>query len=379
MAWRLGDLVVCGEIINRRNYSTHGWIQLRGHETPLLLQLTGNCDPDLYGRHVRFEVPEERRATHEEPTTDLKKLAWQQVGPTISMTAERKVRALDCPVDEYLERRERGEDPPTEWKRCLYLEWNSQNGRMVVELIDPVLEFVEWDGTTREGEPLALPDEEQIDGGGLQITEFEIGEDGQATIRDLSSGSEDDEEEDATDDPYDLFPDDLQQQFDAETSETDRSLDDDDEGVSQTIREMELMDDLIEGGEGEPIGTLFDSPVKLPRPDQLTDEEIEPALKTLLTHLAMCGIALDVCEHYTPRDAYRLLIEEICVEERAYPQLRGTQWVQHFMTSEHCPACDEQAERDFQEYERKRKLREGGDDRTEPPPDDAAGDEEMPF
>ena len=29
-----------------------------------------------------------------------------------------------------------------EWKRCLYLERVSQNGRVVVELADPIIEFV---------------------------------------------------------------------------------------------------------------------------------------------------------------------------------------------------------------------------------------------
>jgi hypothetical protein len=56
--------------------------------------------------------------------------------------------------------------------------------------------------------------------------------------------------------------------------------------------------------------------------------------------LARCGVSLAVCHHFTPREAYRLLIEEICVEERAYRELQGTQWVQTFMTSEYCPQCE---------------------------------------
>ena len=56
MAFRLGDHVLCGEIINTGHYSVLGWLELRGARRPLLLHLTGDCGADLKGRHIRFEI-----------------------------------------------------------------------------------------------------------------------------------------------------------------------------------------------------------------------------------------------------------------------------------------------------------------------------------
>ncbi len=111
-------------------------------------------------------------------------------------------------------------------------------------------------------------------------------------------------------------------------------------------QELELMDELIERGVGEPVGALFDGPLRLRRPDQLNDREAEQELKALLAQLALHGIALDICVHFTAAEAYRLLVERICREENAYAELRGTQWVQHFSTADFCPACQAEFERD---------------------------------
>ncbi len=54
MALRLHAVVLSGEIANTKHYSTCGALELRGDDTPLLLQLTGNCGPSLAGKHFRF-------------------------------------------------------------------------------------------------------------------------------------------------------------------------------------------------------------------------------------------------------------------------------------------------------------------------------------
>jgi hypothetical protein len=112
---------------------------------------------------------------------------------------------------------------------------------------------------------------------------------------------------------------------------------------------MKLMDDLLETGDDVPVASIFDDPIKLPAPDSLDDVQVEVVFKTLLAQLALCGIALDMCEHYTPRKAYKLLVERICREERAFPKLRNTQWVQHFMTHEYCTECGEPEEESDEE------------------------------
>ena len=55
MALQLSDLVVCGEIFNTSKNTVHGWLGLRDQERAVHLQLTGNPEPDLVGRHIRFE------------------------------------------------------------------------------------------------------------------------------------------------------------------------------------------------------------------------------------------------------------------------------------------------------------------------------------
>jgi hypothetical protein len=100
-----------------------------------------------------------------------------------------------------------------------------------------------------------------------------------------------------------------------------------------------------------PLNELFDGPLKCPLPDQLGDEEVEEALKRLLAQLALYGVALDVCEHFSPREVYRLLLEQVCTEERAYPELRNTQWVQHYSTSDYCEQCQAEMDREFEQQQ----------------------------
>ena len=361
MALRLNDLVVCGEIFNTRKNSVHGWLELRDVEQPLDFELTGNCDPDLAGRHIRFEARPNAWVDEDadnEPRR-LEGLAWRQIGPTGTMTAARRVRVADCPVKELYVRSKLGEPPPTRWVRCLYLEWFGQNGRVVVELGDPIIEFVDADEHEDAPPPdlpfLGEPEEEEEDSAafGLGVTSIGIDDEGRVEIRDVPLPAEGPEVlADETDDA--MIPEELQRMFDREAYEIDQAIQGD-EDKPECIRECELMDDLIEHSDGEPVASIFDTPMSLRPTDELDDEEVEGALKCLLAELALCGVALDVCEHFTPRDTYRLLVERIFKEERFFPELRGTQWVQHFMTSEYCEECEAEMDREFEERERRGK------------------------
>lgn len=381
MAFRLSDMIVRGEIINTRKNSVHGWITVKGTGRPVILSLTGNCDHDLAGRHIRFiardaynetisaedggaDAGEEENtwASQEEDVTPpaMAGFAWQQVGPTGTMTAARNVRVSDCPPEESDRRCEVDEPPPTVWRRCLYLEWYSQNGRVVIELVDPVLEFVE--GEPSEPPPLAeLPQEP---GGGLQITAIHLDDDGEAEIEECDV--EDEEAEGASE--FNLIPDELQRQLDAHARDMDRAIRGQDD-EPDVMAELRKMDDLLGSGEGVPLGSLFDQALKLPSPEKLSEEEAEPVLKTLLAQLALHGVAIDVCEHYTALETYRLLVRHMCVEESAFAELRGTTWVQHYATSDFCDACEAEFDREYQERERRR---------SEQGPDDADSSEEMP-
>jgi len=46
-----------------------------------------------------------------------------------------------------------------------------------------------------------------------------------------------------------------------------------------------------------------------------------------------------------------MILRELFSEETFFPQLRGTQWVQNYMTSEYCDICEAELERKFQEDE----------------------------
>lgn len=327
MTLRLSNAVVCGELFNTRNNSVHGWIAFDGEDRPLSLQLTGNCDPDLFGKHIRFETVKTANDSADDP--DLTDLAWQQVGPTGRMTAVASAK-------------------PGEATR-LYLEWFSQNGRVVVELADPKIEYIDVE-TEHEN-----ADEE--------TTTFDISN----PLDDLENLAAEESGE-----SYGLIPDELQQQLDEAAFELDRAIESDDD-KDDVVRELEMMDTLMENGQGVPVGTVFDTPFKLPRPDQLeSDEEAEGALKTLLAKLALHGIALDICEHFSAKDAYKLMIDQICHDEEVFPELRNTQWVQHFSTWEYCPKCTEEIEREFP-------ADENDDDDNEVDAFLDENDEEMPF
>jgi len=349
MAVRLGEYVVYGELRNTRNYSTHGVIVLRGEaegeETVVHLELTGNCDPDLRGKGFRF-WPEETDA----PNAVFSKERYagfqeSQIGPTGTMTAQGWVRTMPCPVDEFMRRAELNEPPPTQWKRRLYLEWYSQNGRVVVELAGPVVEECTRDPEGEEDEGdwaplpnLALPPKAQgaQPTQGPHITMVRRDEDG-VTIEDWTP-----ENPARAAEGFDpSIPDALQRTLDAEAEAVDRAIRaGSDDKEDDDIAEFELMDYCIDHEEQQAPASLLGDMRQFPRPETLNDEEVESWLKVVLAQLALIGVALGVCEHFTPRDCYVLLLDTILPEPSVYEKLIGTGWVQHMMTHEYCPACE---------------------------------------
>lgn len=110
------------------------------------------------------------------------------------------------------------------------------------------------------------------------------------------------------------------------------------------------MDECLEHGEQTPFLELLGDRVALPRPESLSDTEVEAHLKIVLSQLALFGVAFAVCDHCTPREAYRILLDEVLPDCGAYEDLIGTEWVQHFMTHEYCAECDAEAELNYRKY-----------------------------
>ncbi len=243
----------------------------------------------------------------------------RQVGPTGTITAQGWVRALPCSPTEYLRRCKLGEPPPTPWKRRLYLEWYGQNGRVAVEMAGPLV-----DERVRE------PEGEDDEGGWEELMNL-------ALPPDLDAGERDKEPRITVVDRHEL-DDDLEAEMSAAYEEGARILEE------NPIYDCELIDECIENNEGEPIASFVPGAEALPPADSLDDEEVEAALKGLLGRLAMLGVALDVCEHFTPRDCYRLLCDEILPQTTIYEELIGTGWVQHVCTYEYCAKCEAELE-----------------------------------
>jgi hypothetical protein len=408
MALRLDQLVLRGELFNTQYFSTRIFLEVRGGEVPIMAELAGNCAEGLQGWHIQFEarpeLQEKLRGENDGSPRDLSDIEWlanQQIGPTGTMTI-RDVKWFDCSTEELLARCKLDEPPPFTMKKSLYLEWYSQNGRVVLELVDPIIEFIERvelqapapgahlstdpppteaQNAIREESAAASSDASPSDDeipyedseetvSGLGITAISLDDDGNSTVdeyfyadpsknEDLSADelSDDimthydeifgDEDDDESDDnaPYEN---DLDRQLAQQANDIDWNIkiNSHDDDKDESLREMELMDHLIERDGGHHFGEICDLKNLTP-PDELSEQEAETALKIVLGQLALSGIAIDICEHFTPKEVYRWLIDEIFSKESFHPEMRRTQWVQHFSTWESCPACDAEAERDW--------------------------------
>ena len=132
MAWRIHDSVQRGEIDNRERGVVRGKIWLHGFPEPVTLDLKGNACPDLAGCLLTFENPERTVPMR----TDARMEPLQR-GTIGDLTASRKVRVFDLPIEEAYERLKEKLPVPEHLANCLYLEWFSEaNGRVVIESAD---------------------------------------------------------------------------------------------------------------------------------------------------------------------------------------------------------------------------------------------------
>lgn len=347
MAFRLSDLVIAGFFMNSRRFSTHGRLLLRGGEMTYAFELTGDPSPDLLGRKLEFEVPGNDR----EPTDEDRRLAAQfrplQIGTTGEMTATLKRKIFDCSTEEYLRRSELGEPPPTRWEDSLYLEWFSQNGRVLIELPMSKLRFL-------TEEEIAARDKAEKESFEAEMREQEERQRAKTTnpeIDDLPGEEEDDDDilapapdpisqaEEDGEEGYGLIPEELNSDLERKARRMDLEVAGESEDTIKMIEETELMDEMLEKGKQTPL-MEFLADLKLPSPASVaTEEEAEQSLKLALMKLALAGVAFHLCEHCTIREAYRIFIEEVCGKCGHYRPLCGTGWVQNYCASDYCPKC----------------------------------------
>ena len=150
MAFRIHDSVVRGEIDNRVKGIVRGKIWVVGRDEPVTLELKGNAYPDLAGSLLTFTNALEHIA-HQHLDT----LRPEQHGTVGDLTASRKIRVFDVPLEDALAMIRRKEKPPEHIANSLYLEWFSrENGRVVIESADYQLTISapEWRLTPEEEE-----------------------------------------------------------------------------------------------------------------------------------------------------------------------------------------------------------------------------------
>src|SRR5687768_12310189 len=146
MAWRIDEYVDRGEIDNRTRGVVTGRIWLAGIEEPLVLELRGDCAPDLAGCLLRFRNPGAIALTTKPP-------ALLQRGTAREITAARKVRVVDIPFEDAYAMRKEGGTPPEHTANALYLEWHSDfSGRIAIESPDYQFEISEraWQFSAEE-------------------------------------------------------------------------------------------------------------------------------------------------------------------------------------------------------------------------------------
>ena len=151
MAFRIEDSVVRGEIDNRAKGIVRGRVWIEGRAEPIILELEGNAWPDLAGCLLTFANPQ-KRIQHQH----LDSLHSLQRGTIGDLTASRKVRVLDVPLEQAMEMCRRKEKPPEHMANSIYLEWFSEaNGRVVIESAD-------YEVTISAPEWRITPEEEQL-------------------------------------------------------------------------------------------------------------------------------------------------------------------------------------------------------------------------
>lgn len=147
MAWRIDEQVIRGEVDNRERGRVVGRLWLVDRADPLQIDLKGDCWRDLAGRLLEFVNPDPGSKGRDG-------LVSAQKGVVGDMTASRKVKVPDIPMEEIGEYYAAKKPFPWHWSNSLYLEWVDQNnGRVVVESANYTLNIVgeaTWEMTEEE-------------------------------------------------------------------------------------------------------------------------------------------------------------------------------------------------------------------------------------
>lgn len=360
MALRIGDYVYSGELRNTRRNGVFGWIEF-APDYGVRIELTGNFSGELEGKRIRFQVPRRQQEDFSDPPElpdEVETLADRQIG-VIGDVVRRTVKVPTVPIDEFLSLSKEDQQTHVEEKECLYLEWFSQNGRVVAEIVEPQLAVVDSEDTESELDDNSGPAEDgQF---ALGVTEIRFDDDGNPHVEQYDV-VDDDAEEEEEEDPYGLFDQEFNDKLaeslgpvpnpEPETGDAEprpRPWDEVIPGLDPETKELyDQWDEIFEGKRDEPVSYLFQEPLRLPLPERVeTDEEAEPLVRAILAQLALLSVALDVCEHYTPLQTYKLLMQEILPSAKVHPNLAESEIVQHYSTTDFCTQCEAEFDAEY--------------------------------
>jgi hypothetical protein len=320
MALRLQDHLIEGFISGDR-YSTHGVITFMGpdgRESPIIMTLTCGPGPVFQNRAIDFRAKDPSKV--KPLPRDIEPI---QVGVPGDMLL-RMAKIPRIPIEEW------DHKSPLEfdWELCLYLEWYSQNGRIVIELVDPVIHL-------RAGKPLEIPEipEEGVGGFSFFVVQEKPGAHGGTAEYEATSYSLVDDDDD-DDDDLESYLERLNRERDAAAGMDD---DDDDlfdiDGAQFAATKME----------GEILGSLL-RPQQLPAPHDVSEEEAEVLLRSLLIELALYSVGVNLCHHCTMKESYRYLLETVLQEGRVDTSMEPHGWVRTFNYSDTCADCQAELE-----------------------------------
>lgn len=351
----IGKYILAGELRNTRRNGVFGWFQFAA-DFVIRIELTGNFPAKLLEagwNHFRFETARFNSAPLPEPE-DLpefvQNLADRQIGVVARVDLNSTVTETSGP--------DIVQDVQAGQTLQLVFEWHSQNGSLLADVVCSQLDRVEEDADLQNqakgidgGQPLDSLDDDYAE---IVLEENR----NQPPDHDDLEEELDEDSEEEEEDPYGLFETDIDEAV-SESLADDRSdrggtgkskaWQDSAEALDPETRAMyEQWDEIFEGKKDQPISYLFRKTLRLPRPEAVkSDSEAEEYIREILAQLALLSVALDVCEHFTAIDTYRLLMNEILPTAKVHPNLAASEMVQHYSTSDHCQACEAEFDADY--------------------------------
>ncbi|HEU5081352.1 MAG TPA: hypothetical protein VFT72_19225 [Opitutaceae bacterium] len=160
MAWRIETYVVRGEIDNRIRGETTGRLWFLGRKDPVELKLRGNACRDLAGRRLTFVNPR--------PKLGIEQIfVSEQVGIVGEITASRRVRVPEIPLEEIARSHSEKKSFPWHWGNGVYFEWHSvANGTVLIESADYQLTMADdawWEMSAEEEKLNRLANHQAVD------------------------------------------------------------------------------------------------------------------------------------------------------------------------------------------------------------------------